>query len=93
MIGWAALFARVGARRIKARTTGAVYALCVFHDERTPSLVGWPSGRFLCHGCLASGDAASFVRAFDENADVEAWWRGFGRDEHPDQLEMFTETD
>jgi hypothetical protein len=89
VIGWAAMFARAGSRSVKTRATGAVRALCVFHNERTPSLVGWPSGRFLCHGCQATGDAASFVHAFDEAADVEEWWRGFGRDEHPDQLEMF----
>ena len=40
----------------KIRSTGVIYALCPFHDERTPSLVYRPrSGRFACYGCHVRG--------------------------------------
>lgn len=38
--------------------------LCVFHQEKTPSLCLWPSGRFLCHGCGAEGDMVDFVAQY-----------------------------
>lgn len=44
------------------RSTGTVYARCVFHEERTASLVLWPnSGRFKCHGCGEEGDLPEFL--------------------------------
>jgi len=36
---------------------GAIMTLCVFHQERTPSLRIWPDGNYLCHGCGKSGRA------------------------------------
>jgi DNA primase len=42
--------------------------LCVFHDEKTPSLRVWPSGFFKCHGCGESGkaeDHPKILAAFD----------------------------
>ncbi len=44
------------------RSTGAIMAHCVFHQERTPSLRFWPkSGRFHCFGCGLEGTAEEFL--------------------------------
>ncbi len=36
--------------------------LCVFHQEKTPSLRIWSSGRFKCYGCGESGHVHSHPR-------------------------------
>lgn len=38
--------------------------ICPFHAEKTPSLRGWPSGWFYCHGCQAQGDYFDFALAY-----------------------------
>jgi DNA primase len=47
--------------------------LCPFHTEKTPSFsVNAEEGFYYCFGCHASGDAISFVRAFDHLDFVDA---------------------
>lgn len=59
--------------RGRPRSSGVVYALCPFHDEKTPSLAYYPrTGRFVCRGCRVQG--------FAEPPDRQV--------ESPDQLEM-----
>lgn len=55
-------------KRINLRKAGANYvALCPFHDEKTPSFLVSPNKQFYhCFGCGASGNAISFVMAFDK---------------------------
>jgi DNA primase len=36
-------------------SNGITMTLCVFHQERTPSLRIWPSGSFRCYGCGKHG--------------------------------------
>lgn len=43
------------------RSTGTIYMKCVFHDERTASMVLRPSGSFRCYGCGSKGDKALFA--------------------------------
>ncbi len=35
--------------------------LCIFHAEKTPSLLFYPDGGFICFGCQQQGDIAQFV--------------------------------
>lgn len=53
-------------RKIPYRTSGGrVYLLCVFHREKSPSLVVFPSGRFLCHGCGTGGVVVAYPELFN----------------------------
>ncbi len=45
----------------KLRQTGVYYVLCVFHQEKTPSLVLRPNGRYRCYGCRAGGTIEEFI--------------------------------
>jgi len=40
---------------VKVSTSGAITLLCIFHEERTPSLRIWPDGGFRCFGCGVHG--------------------------------------
>lgn len=46
---------------------------CVFHEESTPSLKVWDSGRFQCYGCKETGHVAEHpkVREAAEKAGME----------------------
>lgn len=44
------------AQRIRAAGTGHLMMTCIFHQDLTPSLRIWRSGRYLCYGCGAKGD-------------------------------------
>lgn len=58
---WAAVLTRLGIPH-RVYRSGRIAALCVFHHERTPSLMFWPdSGRFHCLGCQRNGDVIDFV--------------------------------
>lgn len=46
---------------LKLVKEGALYkTLCIFHNEKTPSLTLYPD-HFFCHGCQKRGDAVDFV--------------------------------
>lgn len=47
----------------RQRSTGTIIMGCVFHDERTPSMILWPSGNYKCHGCGQAGNKATFIGA------------------------------
>lgn len=45
------------------KTTGAIYILCPFHREKTPSFRIWSdSARFKCFGCGRIGDLGDFLQ-------------------------------
>jgi hypothetical protein len=47
---------------LKPSGYGRLIGLCPFHNEKTPSFVIFPEGRFYCFGCKEHGDAIDFVR-------------------------------
>jgi DNA primase len=50
-----------------------LFALCPFHDERTPSFVITPErGLFHCFGCGAAGDVIGFAVRFQHMTFPEA---------------------
>ena len=50
-----------------------LYALCPFHNEKTPSFTISPQfGLFHCFGCGVSGDVIGFVMRFDRLRFPEA---------------------
>lgn len=64
-VEWKPLLELLGIQIAQVRSTGAIYALCPFHNEKTPSCVFWPkSGRFQCHGCGFGGDKIDFALNF-----------------------------
>ncbi|HEX3980006.1 MAG TPA: CHC2 zinc finger domain-containing protein, partial [Acidimicrobiales bacterium] len=64
LIGEHAALKRVGHRWV---------GLCPFHGEKTPSFsVNAEEGFYYCFGCLAKGDAISFVRAMEHLDFVDA---------------------
>lgn len=57
-----------------------LWARCIFHDEKTPSLCIWPeSNRFKCFGCQAKGDQIDIV-AKTLNMDNEQAIRFLAKD-------------
>jgi hypothetical protein len=46
---------KVKTQGLKQRSSGAIYLCCVFHSEKTASMVLRPDGRFQCYGCRARG--------------------------------------
>ncbi|MBP9827836.1 hypothetical protein KBC55_01650 [Patescibacteria group bacterium] len=60
---WQTLLARFGIYHLRPRRSGVIYTLCIFHQERTPSLVLYPNNQtYHCYGCQRSGHAVKFVR-------------------------------
>lgn len=62
------IIALVGEYTPVKRTGSAHKALCLFHDEKTPSMTltaDSDGGRFYCFGCGENGDAIDFVRKID----------------------------
>lgn len=60
--------------RVKLKKAGNNYvACCPFHDEKTPSFnVSRTKQFYYCFGCGASGDAISFLEAFEKLHFMEA---------------------
>lgn len=42
------------------RVSGALVRICVFHDEKTPSMWMYPDGNLYCYGCLKSTTVEEF---------------------------------
>ena len=59
---------------IKTKKSGnTLYALCPFHDEKTPSFVIYDDGRkFKCHGCGAGGSPIDFWMKLKNLTFIEA---------------------
>ncbi len=68
------LAALVAERGIKLQRKGQhLFALCPFHQERTPSFVVTPQhGLFHCFGCGVAGDAIGFLIRCDRVSFPEA---------------------
>ena len=50
-----------------------LFALCPFHEERTPSFVVTPHrGLFHCFGCGLAGDAIGFLVRYDRVSFIDA---------------------
>ena len=63
---WEQAFRDTNLKYRKTSVAHALVALCVFHDERTPSMRAYPSGKLYCYGC---GDRSSLE-----------WFEEFGSD-------------
>lgn len=68
---------RIASRRADSRS---LTVLCVFHQEKSPSLSLWrASGRFHCHGCCVGGTFRELavhlglIESGDEDSPVELW--------------------
>ncbi len=62
--GWDEIVKRFGLTH-KRRSTGTIIIRCLFHVEKTPSLVlSKKSGRFKCYGCGKGGDPFEFLLLF-----------------------------
>jgi hypothetical protein len=74
-------------RYIDLKKAGREYsACCPFHDERTPSFnVSDKKGVYLCRGCGATGNAISFVMAYEDIPFPAAVERILGRLDTPIQ--------
>jgi len=62
----------------RKRSTGALYALCPFHREKTASLRVWPdSCKFLCFGCHTDGSITDFIAEYynqsGDSTKIEEW--------------------
>lgn len=59
---------------LRLKPSGVLVGLCVFHNEKTPSLHFWlKSKRFQCHGCGEGGGIVDFVILYNnisEHPDV-----------------------
>jgi DNA primase len=68
------LAAIVAERGVKLQRKGQhLFALCPFHQERTPSFVVTPHrGLFHCFGCGIGGDAIGFLVRYDRVSFPEA---------------------
>jgi len=64
----------VAERGIKLQRKGRhLFALCPFHQEKTPSFVVTPHrGLFHCFGCGVGGDAIGFLVRYDRVSFPEA---------------------
>jgi len=64
----------VAERGIKLQRKGRhLFALCPFHEEKTPSFVVTPHrGLFHCFGCGVAGDAIGFLVRYDGVSFPEA---------------------
>jgi DNA primase len=64
----------VAERGIELKRKGRhLFALCPFHQERTPSFVVTPHrGLFHCFGCGVGGDAIGFLVRYDRVSFPEA---------------------
>lgn len=67
-------FVALASERVALRRVGRQWeGLCPFHTERSPSFgLNAEEGVYYCFGCLASGDAITFVRELDGLDFVEA---------------------
>ncbi len=58
------------------KASGAFLLSCLMHQERTPSLILWPSGCFKCHGCSWEGDIESLLeRLVGTGGWINRWER------------------
>ena len=58
---WKATLDELGVIYRQRRISGALVALCFFHDEKTPSMYMWPDGNLYCHGCQATERVEGFT--------------------------------
>lgn len=64
-ISWESVIRYFGLLVARKTLSGKLYLSCVFHNERTPSLVFLPKIRkFRCYGCGMHGDVADFVAEY-----------------------------
>lgn len=58
---YALIAPRVALQRVGSQWKG----LCPFHEEKTPSFVCYPDGRYHCFGCQENGDVIEFLMRAD----------------------------
>ena len=62
---WKEIVADTGLNYTQRSISHALVLLCVYHEERTPSLFLYPSGNLQCHGCGQTGTINSEAGIFD----------------------------
>lgn len=62
-VSWEQLFQAL-ASPVKPRPSGRYVVSCLFHEEKSPSLVTWADGGFYCHGCGEGGDIVLFAATY-----------------------------
>jgi hypothetical protein len=61
-IEWSQVLSKLGIRFQKTnRGIGIYVAKCIFHEEKTPSLVFTNKNFYQCFGCGVSGDMTMFI--------------------------------
>jgi DNA primase len=55
----------------RVRNSGAIVALCVFHQEKTASLWLRPNNLYKCYGCGAQGEILDFLIELLEPFDLD----------------------
>ena len=74
------------------RITGALVALCIFHQERTPSMWMRPNGKLECFGCGATDRIQGFVdRIQEEQPFLEEYELLFTRDNPWERYKTYDE--
>lgn len=74
-VEWKSALDELGISYRQRRITGAIVALCVFHDEKTPSMYMWPDGNLYCHGCMATDRVEGFVGRMKISIEDTRLWR------------------
>lgn len=65
---WKAILDELEVGYRQRRLSGAIFRLCFFHDEKSPSMFMWPNGGLYCHGCGVTLDIDEFLPAVHEGA-------------------------
>lgn len=60
---------RAGTWFARNQGDGPIVVSCLFHEERTPSMVLWESGNFLCHGCGQDGNISDIITFYEIDTD------------------------
>lgn len=69
---WRAVLDEQGFAYRQRRLSGALISLCLFHDEKTPSMYMWPNGNLYCHGCGVTLTLDEFLPRLGDWRAVEA---------------------
>lgn len=74
---WKSVADELGLRYRQRSVSKALATVCLFHDEKSPSLWLYPSGNYICYGCGASGTVEDFVQraiiAVEQRREMEQW--------------------
>jgi len=72
---WAVILEELEIPYRQRRLSGALFALCQFHDEKSPSMFMWPDGNLYCHGCNVQMSINEFLPEVHAGAVVQEEWQ------------------